>query len=139
MTSPDSNRNDPNFVKYYQNLADIIRIFWEFHKIRLSREEMPLTGIVKRDGQLTQYKLQESVDWRGQKQQYVIHELGNLIQKCVEFSWWQFIGEKQQQRPLGYEALTLDPYVMDLLKETEALGKKYLELMWRAVTLSRVL
>ena len=35
MTSPTSNRNIPEFTEYYQTLADIIGIFWQFHKERV--------------------------------------------------------------------------------------------------------
>ncbi len=43
MLSPDSNRNDPRFVEYYQTLADIIGIFWQFHKERVESGNIEFT------------------------------------------------------------------------------------------------
>ncbi|MEK7570797.1 MAG: hypothetical protein AAB553_00850 [Patescibacteria group bacterium] len=32
---PESNKDDPKMVEYYQTLADILGVFWQFHKKRL--------------------------------------------------------------------------------------------------------
>lgn len=43
MASPDSNKNNPQFVEYYQTLADIIGIFWQWHKQRIQSGNIELT------------------------------------------------------------------------------------------------
>lgn len=111
MPSLQSNKNDPEFVKYYHALADIIRIFWEMHKIRLERGEVSfdieskIISLVSRN---------YSHD--------VLKYFSEVLNITLKISWRQFIDEMSQKRLLGYEAITRDPYVLGLVMNAERLG-----------------
>lgn len=45
-----ASRNDQRFQEYYQKLADVIGIFWVFHRERIARRNLPFSGTYEFEG-----------------------------------------------------------------------------------------
>ncbi len=130
--NPHSNRNDPRFVQYYQDLADIIRIFWEFHKIRMSREEVYFASIsAEGNGQANprarlpfhpQVEIESDGALGRKRKRDVIMDYSFAIELSLHTSWKQFLNIPNHQLPAEYDAITKNPYLLSLLDRASTVG-----------------
>lgn len=136
MFSPSSNRNNPKFVEYYQTLADVIGIFWEFHKRRIqsgniefaltehpeTRKLVPFNPLLKTDlwqkgGNLHPHK--------------VLEDFSDAVLETHQGSWQQFLeglgrdsikgSLAEVEVPEGAKKF-FDPYIEGLIVRVEQLG-----------------
>ncbi len=126
MSKSTYDRNDPRFVEYYQTLADIIGVFWQFHKERIRTNNMHFAVITAShpDGrvQISPYDpairaLESFVDIGGKKLK-LIQDFGNSIGRSLSLSWNQFLSE------LGFEHLSSPTQISIPIPES---AKKYLD------------
>ncbi len=142
MTSVMSNRNDPKFVEYYQLLADIIGIFWQFHKERVNSENIEFAYQYDTDarGEQPPYipfnsarKIASYHKARNYNTHRVVEDFGEDIGHTLNASWEQFlelnnmpyIDHLLKGVPVVESARRFaDSYVHTLMKRAEVLGKE---------------
>lgn len=145
-----TNRDDPKFVEYYQTLADIIGIFWQFHKRRIEMGNIPFaakwnTRLGMHGKYDPQAEVSEYTDVGASRRHKVIEDFAYATRLTFEASWIQYL------RELGYgfdispldnevsfldadgvripeEVLSLvDPYLNEIIDRAQLMGEELSE------------
>lgn len=89
LTTPGKNI-DPGLEAYYQSTADLLAIFWQFHKERLVRNN--LFYAYSADGQ--EFSVKGLLDNHSvnAKPLEMIHEFDEAVKRSMVNSWFQFVG-----------------------------------------------
>jgi hypothetical protein len=120
------NKHDSVAAERYQVLGDIIRIFWEVHKIRISRDEIPLTISNKPEGGAfdPKYAVQLWKTYLKYTKPKVMNLFVDAVKSPLRISWYQFVRAIKENSLPGYEVFTQDQYVKDLFQRAELLGEQ---------------
>ncbi len=127
--------NHPLLETYYQHIADVIAIFWQFHKKRIVEGNVSFACRYGNNGELVPYDPQLTIDERPQdkKQITLLKDYISAIESSFENSLHQFM------QLLGAESVshalknTFPPdscrpficqYVQELVQETQVLGEQ---------------
>jgi hypothetical protein len=94
MTS--SNRDNPNLVAYYQDLADILGIFWQFHKERIQSGNIALA--LQNDyeaGTVVPFDSMHKIErWRRHgnfRTHKITQDFAESVKSTMQASWQQFL------------------------------------------------
>jgi len=131
---PSLNRDNPGFREYYQTLADVITIFWEFHKERLT-----IGDTVFAHGELDKIPYDAGKDYkklaRGRLMseyppidQFIMHAQIAMKDSWIDFLKGLTLVQPENKRKFNVPESCkrfMHPYVYDLVVHAQELGEKY--------------
>lgn len=101
MAKPVTRKNSAN-LGYYQNLADIIGIFWQFHKARIADESISFACMSYKSPSGKRIFTDYDASFRSRIRPYrVLKDFGLGISHTMDYSWQQFL----QSLGRGYNSL----------------------------------
>ncbi len=136
-----SNKDNPRFVEYYQVLADLIGIFWQFHKQRIESKNIEFAYMYNAESNTHErFNPKKESEARQKEKHYrpyrVIEDFGNCVSRTLQASWDQFLNgvgipkwDRESfinsiQPPESIKKHFSDPYIRSLVDRAGELGKE---------------